>query len=128
MIKLSNEFSGGSFHHVTINSSVNELIDVLGHPQHIDNTGNDKVNFEWDCITECERKIRFYIYDWKEYRELSYNEQIEFHIGGKNFEETSYAQGLLMQMIKDNREDNKSIEPEVHAALDELRDIYNNED
>jgi hypothetical protein len=124
MILLKDEFTGGSFHNVYITSSINELTDVLGEPQMDDNNGHDKVNVEWNCITKDEG-IKFYIYDWKYYRPLSMDEMVEFHIGGKNFMETHTACELLLDMIAKHRNAEKT--PEIQA-LNELRDIYNNED
>ncbi len=83
MAKLTNQNSNGtSFHNSTITASVNELIAALGKPQYQSNDGEDKVNFQWDCETD-EGDV-FTIYDWKEYRPISKNEQIEWHIGGKS--------------------------------------------
>lgn len=81
--------SGTSFHMTVIVTSVNELISALGEPQYAANDGNDKVNFEWHCQTD-EGDV-FTIYDWKEYRSISNDEQIEWHIGGDNASITSTA-------------------------------------
>ena len=90
MAKLSNQnISGTSFHNSTIMASVNELIAALGEPQYQSNDGQDKVNFEWDCETE-DGDV-FTIYDWKEYRAISTDEQIEWHIGGNSGYQTSIA-------------------------------------
>jgi hypothetical protein len=71
--------SGTSFHNVTIKTSVQQLINAFGAPEYEGNTGEDKVNYEWDMETS-EGDV-FTIYDWKEYRTIDVNEQIEFHIG-----------------------------------------------
>jgi hypothetical protein len=90
MAKLSNQsISGTSFHNSTIKASVNELIAAIGEPQYQSNDGQDKVNFEWDCETE-DGDV-FTIYDWKEYRSISKDEQIEWHIGGNSGFVTSTA-------------------------------------
>lgn len=70
---------GTSFQNVTFKASVNQLINVFGEPTIQDNTGEDKTNFEWDMETD--NGDVFSIYDWKEYRKLDLNEQIEWHIG-----------------------------------------------
>ena len=89
--------SGTSFHDTVLKCSVNDLIAIFGEPTREDNTGDDKVNFEWICETE-EGDV-FTIYDWKEYETPmgSY----DWHIGGKSkqavhavtstFKETSNA-------------------------------------
>ena len=71
-----------SFYNTTITTTVNELIRVLGDPDEDSNTGEDKVNFEWIC--ERENGDIVTIYDWKEYRMIDINEEIEFHLGGHN--------------------------------------------
>jgi hypothetical protein len=90
MAKSTNQStSGTSFHNSVINASVNELIAVLGEPHYQSNDGQDKVNFEWDCETE-DGDV-FTIYDWKEYRSISKDESIEWHIGGNSGFVTSTA-------------------------------------
>jgi len=74
--------NGTSFYGVTILTSINKLTEVLGEPIIQDNNGTDKVNVEWDVITE--DKVVGTIYDWKEYRRLDEDELINFHIGGNN--------------------------------------------
>ena len=74
--------SGTSFFGTTIRTTVNELIENIGEPNFEENTGKDKVNFEWELETESGKV--FTIYDWKEYRPIGWDEEIEFHIGGMN--------------------------------------------
>jgi hypothetical protein len=98
MAKLSNQsISGTSFHNSTITATVNELIAALGEPQYQSNDGQDKVNFEWDCETE-DGDV-FTIYDWKEYRRISKDEQIEWHIGGNSGFQTSTAAEEVEQLL-----------------------------
>lgn len=81
--KLSSKPRGGtSYHLMNITTTVDKLIDAIGAPQIEDNDGNDKVNVEWIC--ELSDGTVFTIYDWKEYRPIDYNEEIEFHIGAKD--------------------------------------------
>ena len=81
--KLTNKSNAGtSYHMMNIVTTVNKLIDAIGAPQIEDNDGNDKVNVEWIC--ELSDGTVFTIYDWKEYRPIDYNEEIEFHIGAKD--------------------------------------------
>lgn len=99
MAKLTDKsISGTSFHFTTIRTTVNKLIDTIGHPQCFDNTGDDKVNFEWDCETE-EGDV-FTIYDWKEYRPLGYDELIDFHIGGFDKIVTEKAKRELLDLLR----------------------------
>jgi hypothetical protein len=80
MAKQTNQSANGtSFHDVTIKTSANKLISVLGEPHWVNNTGEDKVNFEF--IFETDEGDVFTIYDWKHYRKLDLDEVIEWHIG-----------------------------------------------
>jgi len=100
MAKLSEKNpTGTSFHMQTITCSYNELVVALGKPQVEDNCGQDKVNFEWICETK--NGILFTIYDWKEYRTIHPNEEIEWHIGGESSIDTIKARKELEALIYD---------------------------
>ena len=73
---------GTSFHDHTFTATVDDLRNVLGQPNFESNDGEDKVNFDW--IMETEDGEVFTVYDWKEYRQLDENEDIEWHIGGRS--------------------------------------------
>jgi hypothetical protein len=77
MKKTEKSADGTSFHNTTITTTVNELIRVLGEPSY---EMGDKSNFEWVC--ERENGDIVTIYDWKEYRLIGEDEEIEFHLGG----------------------------------------------
>ena len=126
MIKLKDYFTGGSFHKVYLTSSIYELTETIGAPQCHENNGSDKVNVEWNCVTDC--GINFYIYDWKYYRSLGEDEEVDFHIGGKNFMETNTALEKLLEMIKVTRAFDGKLDEDEVEALNELKDIYTNED
>lgn len=81
--------SGTSFHGTTINLTVNQLISICGEPCYISNTGENKVNFEWQM--ELDNGDVFTIYDWKEYRVIGLDEVINWHIGGHNETTTTQA-------------------------------------
>ena len=92
--KLSSKSSAGtSYHMMNIVTTINKLSDAIGKPQIEDNDGSDKVNVEWIC--ELSDGTVFTIYDWKEYRPLEYDEEIEFHIGAKNRELSKRAADAL---------------------------------
>ena len=74
--------NGTSFHNHTFTATVDDLRNVLGQPKFESNDGQDKVNFDW--IMETEDGEPFTVYDWKEYRQLDENEDIEWHIGGRS--------------------------------------------
>ena len=72
--------NGTSFHNHTFTATVADLRRVLGQPKFESNDGEDKVNFEW--VMETEAGDVFTVYDWKEYRSIDEDEDIEWHIGG----------------------------------------------
>ena len=82
------DVSGTSFHGTTITTTVVELKELFGNP-YDNNTGEDKVNFVWDCETE-DGDV-FTIYDWKEYRALYEDEIVKFHIGALSKEISEQA-------------------------------------
>ncbi len=98
MKKTEKLADGTSFHDVTIKTTINKLVDVLGLPTYFDNTGEDKVNIEWVCETENGDIVT--IYDWKEYRSLQLDEKITFHLGGHNKIGTILGKSELLQMLK----------------------------
>ena len=72
--------NGTSFHNTTFSATVQDLRKILGIPRDEQNDGEDKVNFEW--VMETDDGEVFTVYDWKEYRKLKEDEEIEWHIGG----------------------------------------------
>jgi len=98
MCKQTNQSTNGtSFQGITILTSVQNLINTFGEPTVQDNTGEDKVNFEWDMETE--NGDVFTIYDWKEYRKIDLDEQIEWHIGSHSREISGEAQYEVMREL-----------------------------
>jgi hypothetical protein len=89
MQKTNQSPNGTSFHGDVFNASVSDLRKILGVPDDANNSGEDKVNFEWTMETESGDV--FTVYDWKEYRVLDEDELIEWHIGGHSGGVTSEA-------------------------------------
>jgi hypothetical protein len=80
MAKLSDKsVNETSYHGIDIKSTLNLLRKVIGEPQDLNNTGEDKTNVDYVCETE-DGDV-FTIYDWKEYRKIGDDEVINFHIG-----------------------------------------------
>ena len=86
-----------SFYNVTIRASVDQLISAFGDPSMEYNTGEDKVNFEWEMETE--DGVVFTIYDWKIYRPLKSDEMIEWHIGAKSRYESEMAKLEVLKAL-----------------------------
>jgi hypothetical protein len=89
--------NGTSFHDDTIFATVADLRKVLGEPQHEQNDGSDKSNY--DFTLETSTGDVFTIYDWKTYRPIGDNEMVSFHIGGHNSTVTEQAKNELIKML-----------------------------
>jgi len=93
-MKLTTKLTNGtSFHNVTIKTTINKLIEAIGEPDYFENSGTDKVNVEWVRETALGHVIT--IYDYKEYRMLGLNEEVEFHLGGHKKDYTLTAKEEL---------------------------------
>jgi hypothetical protein len=87
--KLSRkEIHSTSWHGTTLMASRKTLCDLLGQPHSFGDV-DDKVQYEW--FLETSTGVPYTIYDWKEYRELSEYETVEWHIGGYSREDTILA-------------------------------------
>ena len=99
MAKKTNKSAcGTSFHGITVKATVNQLISAFGEPSDDSNTGEDKVNFEWEMETE--DGTVFTIYDWKEYRMIDVDEKIEWHIGSMEGLGSKIAFNEIMKSLK----------------------------
>jgi arginine deiminase len=99
MRKTTKSISGTSFHDTVVRTTVYTLRKLLGEPYCEDNTGEDKVNFEW--VMETDNGDVFTVYDWKEYTVLDEHEIIEFHIGGMNKAITEQAKNEIYEALED---------------------------
>lgn len=86
-----------SYHGIRIKATVDTLRQICGAPRCSDNDGQDKVNFEW--VMETEAGLVFTIYDYKEYRRLSEDEIISWHIGSKSVITDEQAKAELEEAI-----------------------------
>lgn len=98
MKKTNKSANGTSFHDVTITTSINELVRLLGEPTYVGESLIDKVTVEWVCETVEGYVIT--IYDWKEYRWIDKDEKIEFHLGGRNKFHTLVAKDEIIDNLK----------------------------
>ena len=105
----TDRISGSSFHQDVIFATPNELKHILGAPIYDVNDGEDKVNIEW--YMEMPDGNVFTVYDYKEYRVLHPNEQVEWHIGGHDRFSTHLAKQLISEALQE--------------AADELRHSMN---
>jgi len=81
-MKVSIKTGGTSFHGVTLLTTPQRLIDILGEPEYFVNDGSDKTNMDYSLETN--DGTPFTIYDWKEYDSLKMESYYHFHIGGHN--------------------------------------------
>ena len=86
-----------SFHGDVIRTSVDQLRKTFGYPDMENNTGEDKVNFEWGLETN-EGEV-FTIYDWKEGRPLKSDEIVTWHIGARNKTISNVAERELRKAL-----------------------------
>jgi hypothetical protein len=89
---------GTSFQGVVIRATVNQLISAFGDPTIVDNTGEDKTNYEWEMETN-EGEV-FCIYDWKEGRPLGKDEFVTWHIGAKSKSVSNDAEREILKALK----------------------------
>jgi hypothetical protein len=89
MKQTNKSANGTSFHDMTFTATVADLRKILGEPQCEQNDGQDKCNFDWTMETE--DGTVFTVYDWKEYRKLKEDEDIEWHVGGHSGLDTMKA-------------------------------------
>ena len=102
------EWLNTSFHGVTILASVNQIKEVCGEPSFRNPSAGvapdyEKTTVEWHMLTQEVSEqpaprpaMIFTIYDWKEYREFSDDEVVEFHIGA----ECEWSAGLAEDELK----------------------------
>lgn len=86
--------NGTSFHGKTLIATANELKRLFGPPQYNDNNGADKVNIEWNLVTDS--GIVFSVYDWKEGRSIMNDEPVEWHIGTKTSDESCVVMSTVV--------------------------------
>ena len=94
--KTYQDVDGTSFHGVVIRATVDQLTKAFGEP-YDNNSGEDKVNFEWDMETD-EGEV-FTIYDWKEYRPLQRDEYVTWHIGAKSKSDSNVAEREILKAL-----------------------------
>lgn len=93
----TDRMNGTSFHDNVIVATVRELTELIGEPNFSNNTGEDKTNFEW--ILENSEGDAFTLYDWKNYRPLGMDEEVEWHIGARSAAISLTSKLELKQLI-----------------------------
>jgi hypothetical protein len=85
-----------SFHGQTITTTVNKLIKAIGEPMYVDNSGEEKSNYDFSFMVQ---DFEAFVYDWKEYRRIGPNELIDFHIGTDTPMQSLIAKEELEQLL-----------------------------
>ncbi len=88
-VTFASTFQSSSFHNTIVTTTPSKLIalaEYIGTDYDVHNTGDDKTNFDFDFQTT--DGIYFTVYDWNEYRTLSPDELVDFHIGGNSKSDT----------------------------------------
>ena len=98
--KSESRVIGTSFHGISINGSINQLSKVIGEPTKI-NSGDGKTVFQWVMETDEDEVIT--IYDWKMYREVGMDEEIEWNIGGHSKKSTEKTREKILKLL--NKQD-----------------------
>ena len=98
MRKTNKSTGGTSFHDTIVRTTIHTLNKLLGEPTYVDNTGMDKVNYEWEMETS-DGDV-FTVYSWKEYKILHEHEIIEFHIGGMSKSITEQAKNEIYEALE----------------------------
>lgn len=101
MRRTNKSQDGTAFYGTELHCSVSLLRAVLGQPDMEGNDGQDKINFEW--VMETEAGDVFTVYDYKEYRVLEEDEQIEWHIGGISREVTDQAAMEIWEAVDSHK-------------------------
>lgn len=98
--KSESKAIGTSFHGITIRGSVNQLSEVIGEYSKL-NSGDGKVVYQW--ILETEENEVVTIYDWKMYREVGMDEEIEWNVGGHSKKSTEKTREKILKLL--NKQD-----------------------
>lgn len=97
MLRKSESFGiGTTFHEVTIRTTANQLLEVVGECSKI-KSGDGKTTIQW--ILENEDNQVITIYDWKMFREVGMDEEIEWNIGGYTKESTEKAKEEILNLL-----------------------------
>jgi hypothetical protein len=97
-MKKTKQMVSSSFYNETILATTSELIKVLGEPEYGRGDFDAKVQYDWEMETDDGQY--FTVYDWKEYREYSEDEDIRWHIGGIDLKGTKQGKLELLKELK----------------------------
>ena len=96
--------TSSSYHKVNITTTPHQLIELCKERDieyHEDNSGTDKVNFDFNFYVP-EKDLYFTVYDWKHYEPLDLNHYYSFHIGAKDMWSSLEAKEILLELLNNN--------------------------
>jgi hypothetical protein len=112
---MTDMINGTSYHGVTIKASYTQLSLAFGDAEFI---GDDKVSYEWMCLTEDEKP--FTIYDWNEGK-FSDQKVIEWHIGSHDLYTSLVAKDEvveeLMARLSDHFPNDQTFGQEIRKTI-----------
>jgi hypothetical protein len=122
---MTDMINGTSYHGVTIEASYTQLSLAFGDALRTrrpsndrEFIGDDKVSYEWRCLTEDERP--FTIYDWKEGK-FSDQKVIEWHIGSHDLYSSLVAKDEvveeLMARLSDHFPNDQTFGQEIRKTI-----------
>jgi len=93
MKKTKISTDGTSYYGSSVTATLAQMRKAVGAPAWEDNKGFRKVNFEWE--RETETGLVFTVYDWKYYRPIEEDDDIQWNIGGHSKDATEAAKGEI---------------------------------
>lgn len=119
-VKSTNEFVGGSFYNSIVQATPSDVILALGKPWSENNDGTTMATAAWNAKTDC--GIGFMVCDCEYYCPLNMDEIVDWHIGGKNRNETEIAANKLRATIEKKKAKELGL---TESEYDAFKDIIN---
>ena len=127
IIKTNKCASGTSFHSYTVSATLSEL-DTIFQTNNANETIldiTDKVQYEWTLELDNHLGSVFTVYDWKEYRYISKNEIISWHIGSESHEISRIAQKEINTLLANLRIKNTKNSPVMNTKPNLFQSVKN---
>lgn len=118
MKKILKSMPTTSFHGSTITATLDDLIKILGEPSSICLNQDEKVQYEW--LLETKNGTPFTVYDWKEYREILPDSEIDWYIGT----EYSFQSNTVRSEILSSLSDRYTEDAELDEVVDDFEENF----
>lgn len=120
MKKILKSMPMTSFHGSTITATLDDLIKILGEPSSICLNQDEKVQYEW--LLETKNGTPFTVYDWKEYREIQPNVELEWHIGTEYEFQSNAVFSELFDALSDLYPNHDDFDDILDEIIDEFEE------